>query len=147
MDPLSITATCFALVTTISKISIQINNFVRQVRDARGDLDAVSRELTSLKSVLKILSEDAENSTSGGFPKSLVTQISPVLTDCRDVLEQTEASLQKYAGGGVKKGLKWSLSGREDMTKLRSRLEAHKSALDLALDVVALYVSLYRRLS
>jgi Fungal N-terminal domain of STAND proteins len=144
MDPLSITAACITLVTTVSKVSIQINGFVREVRDARGDLDAVSRELISLKTVLEILSEDAANSTGGGFPQSLVRQISGILTNCGGVLEQIEASLQKHAGGGVKRGVKWSLSGRDDVNKLRSSLEAHKSALDIALDMVALYVSLYR---
>jgi ankyrin repeat protein len=144
MDPLSITAACITLVTTVSKVSIQINGFVREVRDARGDLDAISRELISLKTVLEILSEDAENSTGGGFPQSLVRQISGILTNCGGVLEQIEASLQKHAGGGVKRGVKWSLSGRDDVNKLRSSLEAHKSALDIALDMVALYVSLYR---
>jgi ankyrin repeat protein len=144
MNPLSITAGCSNLVTTILKISIQIDGFVREVRDARWDLDAVSRELISLKTLLEILSEDAENSTGGGFPQSLVSQICGILTNCGGVLEQIEASLQKHAGGGVKRGVKWSLSGRDDMNKLRSSLEAHKSALDIALDMVALYVSLYR---
>jgi Fungal N-terminal domain of STAND proteins len=144
MDPLSITATCITLVTTISKVSIQINSFVREVRSARGDLDAVSRELISLKTILEMLSEDAENSTGRELPQSLVRQISGILTNCNGVLEQIEASLQKHAGGGVKRGVKWSLSGRDDVNKLRSSLEAHKSALDIALDMVALYVSLYR---
>jgi ankyrin repeat protein len=144
MDPLSITAACSTLVTTVLKVSIQINGFVREVRDARWDLDAVSRELISLKTVLEILSEDAENSTGGGFPQSLVRQICGILTNCGGVLEQIEASLQKHAGGGVKRGVKWSLSGRDDVNKLRSSLEAHKSALDIALEMVALYVSLYR---
>jgi hypothetical protein len=144
MDPLSITVGCSTLVSTVLKVSIQINGFVREVRDARWDLDAVSRELISLKTVLEILSEDAENSTGGGFPQSLVRQICGILTNCGGVLEQIEASLQKHAGGGVKRGVKWSLSGRDDVNKLRSSLEAHKSALDIALDMVALYVSLYR---
>lgn len=144
MDPLSITGTCIALVTTISKISIQISGFVREVRDARGDLDGVSRELTSLKSVIEILSEDAENSIHGGFPETLVRQIYGILANCNDVLGQIEVSLQKYAGGSVTRGVKWSLSGRDDMIKLRSSLEAHKSALDIALDMVAMYVSLHR---
>ncbi|KID83863.1 WD40/YVTN repeat-like-containing domain protein [Metarhizium guizhouense ARSEF 977] len=141
MDPLSITATCIGLVATVSKVSIQISGFVREVRDARGDLDAVSRELTSLKSVLEILAKDAENPTGGGFPGSLVTQISGILTNCDGVLAQIQASLRKYAGGGVRKGMKWSLQGKDDMNKLRISLEAHKSALDLALDTIAMHMA------
>jgi hypothetical protein len=68
IDPLSITAACITLVTTVSKVSIQINGFVQEVRDTRRDLDAVSQELISLKTVLEILSEDAKNSTGRGYP-------------------------------------------------------------------------------
>jgi hypothetical protein len=142
MDPLSITTACVGLVTTIAKVSITVNGFVREVRDARGDLDAVSRELLSLKTVLELLSDDAETSTGGGFPQSLIKQISGILKNCHGVLGQIESSLQNHSGAGVKKGVKWSLSGRDDMNKLRSSLEAHKSALDIALDMVALYVCL-----
>jgi len=139
MDPLSITVACVGLLTTVTKVSIQINGFIREVRDARGDLDYVSRELLSLKTVLEILSEDA-SSSNGGFPPSLVRQISGILTNCGVVLEHIEASLQKHSGGGIRRGMKWSFEGRDDMNKLRSSLEAHKSALDIALDMVALYV-------
>ncbi|KAH6666664.1 hypothetical protein B0J14DRAFT_196824 [Halenospora varia] len=97
MDPLSITASCIGLVGTISKVGIQISEFVRKTREARGDLDGVSRELASLKTVLEILSEDAE--TGKGFPISLVKQISGILENCGGVLEHIEKSLQKYTRG------------------------------------------------
>ena len=96
MDPLSITTACVGLVGSVTKISIQISDFVRKAREARGDLDRVSRELVSLKTVLEILSEDA--GTGKGFPDSLVKQISGILTTaagslnklkprCRNTLE------------------------------------------------------------
>jgi hypothetical protein len=40
------------------------------------------------------------------------------------------------------KGVNWARSGHDDMNKLRSHLEAPKSALKIALDLVALYVRL-----
>lgn len=138
MDPLSITVSCISLVSAVTKVSVKINSFVREVRDARGDLDAVTRELTSLKTVLEILSDDCTNSKGGAFPPSLVKQISGILTNCGGVLGHIEESLGAHSGNGIKKGVKWALSGRDDMNKLRSNLEAHKSALDIALDMVAL---------
>jgi hypothetical protein len=138
MDPLSITVSCVGLIASVTKVSIKIHGFVREVRDARGDLDSVTRELASLKTVLEILSEDSTNSTGGAFPSSLVKQILGILTNCGGVLQHIETSLDKYSRGGVKKGVEWSLAGREDMDKLRSSLEAHKSALDIALDMVVL---------
>ncbi|KAH6675425.1 hypothetical protein B0J14DRAFT_362401 [Halenospora varia] len=138
MDPISITISCVHLVASVTRISVQIHVFVREVRDARGDLDAVSRELYSLKSVLEILAEDAEKENGAGFPPNLSRQISGILTNCAGVLEQIQQSLEKYGGGGVKRGVQWTLGGRDDMMKLRSTLEAHKSALEIALDMVAL---------
>lgn len=137
MDPLSITTACVGLVASVTKVSIQINSFVRKSRDARGDLDAVSRELASLQMVLELLNEDARSGK--GFPVSLVKQISGILTNCGVVLEQIETLLQKYAEGGISPAVKWAIAGQDDMNKLRSSLEAHKSALDIAVDMVSLY--------
>ena len=104
MDPLSVTAACVGLIASITKVSIQIRDFIRRTREARGDLDAISRELASLKNVLEILSEDA--GTRKGFPDSLVKQVSGILTNCGGVLEQIEASLQKHSRGGITPAMK-----------------------------------------
>lgn len=61
---------------------------MREVRDVRGDLDAVSRELTSLKSVLKILSKNAKNLMRRGFLKPLNRKIHGILTNYNSVLGQ-----------------------------------------------------------
>jgi hypothetical protein len=71
MDPLSISATCISLVGTIVKTSIVVTGFVRDVRAARSDLDAVSRELLSLKTVLELLADDVADPTSESFPETL----------------------------------------------------------------------------
>jgi hypothetical protein len=97
MDLLSIKTACVGLVTTISKVSITVNGFIWQVRDARGDLDAVFRELLFLKTALELLSGDAERAEAGGFPQSLIKQISGILKNCGGVLEQIESSLHKHS--------------------------------------------------
>jgi hypothetical protein len=143
MDPLTITTTCITLVATIGKVSIQINTFVRQVRDSRRDLDAVSRELHSLENILNILSdEDNDQEKQAALPPNLVAQIAGIMSNCGVVLVQIQASLEKHGGGGLRKGVKWTVSGREDMDKLRSSLEAHKSALGLTLDFATQYETL-----
>lgn len=131
MDPLSIAVSCVTLVTTVGNLSLKIHTFVREVRDARGDLDAISKELGSLKMVLELLSDDAKASNGAGFPESLIRQIAGILTNCAGVLKLIDESLTKHSGGGMRKGVKWSLAGRDDVNKLRSNLEAHKSALDM----------------
>jgi hypothetical protein len=62
MDPISFTATCIGLASTITRTSLIVIGFVKDVRAARSDLDAVSRELLSLKTVLELLVDDINDS-------------------------------------------------------------------------------------
>jgi hypothetical protein len=82
MDPLSITATCIALVSTITKTSLLVGGFVKDVRAARSDLDGVSRELLSLKTVLELLADDVTDSTNESFPQTLQKQITGIIGNC-----------------------------------------------------------------
>jgi hypothetical protein len=51
---------CVSLISAIRKTSVVITSFVRNCHAVRHDLDAVSRELTSLKTVVNLLKDDAE---------------------------------------------------------------------------------------
>jgi hypothetical protein len=66
MDPLSITVACVSLTASIAKTSLVVTTFVRAVRSARSDLDAVSRELASLTTLLELIAEDAKARASRG---------------------------------------------------------------------------------
>jgi hypothetical protein len=54
------------------------------------------------------------------------------------VLEEIEEKLKKHSGNMIDKAARWAINGQNDVAKLRSSLEAHKSALEIALDMVAL---------
>jgi hypothetical protein len=138
MDPLSIAGTCVSLVGTITKTSILVTGFVRDVRAARSDLDAVSRELLSLKTVLELLADDFAEPAGKSFPETLRKQITGIVSNCSGVVIEIEHTLKKHEGTGLKKSAQWVLSGKDDIAKLRSSLEAHKSALEIALDMVNL---------
>lgn len=145
MDPLSITASCISLTASIGKTSLAIAKFVRDVRGARSDLDAVSRELLSLNTVLELLADDISSDDGDGgktFPDTLRKQITGIVRNCTDVVVAIEGLLEKYGSEGNKvlTAAKWVTVGHDDMAKLRSSLEAHKSALEIALDMVALWV-------
>jgi len=86
--------------------------------------------------LLEILSEDAR--TGSGFTESLAKHVSGILKNFGGVLKQIEVQIQKHAGGGVGPAMKWSLSGRDEMNKVRSSLEVYKSSLDIVLDMVSL---------
>jgi hypothetical protein len=138
MDPLSITATCLGLISTITKTSLVVVGFVKDVRAARSDLDSVSRELLSLKTVLELLADDVTDSTNESFPQTLQKQIAGIVTNCTEVVGDIERTLTKHEGGKLNKAAQWVAFGKNDVLRLRSSLEAHKSALEIALDMVTL---------
>jgi hypothetical protein len=115
-----------------------VTGFVHDVRAARSDLDAVSRELHSLKNALELLARDAAKPTDKIFPETLRKQITGIVTNCSGVVAEIEQTLKKHEGTGLKKSAQWVMSGKDDMAKLRSSLEAHKTALEIALDFVAM---------
>jgi hypothetical protein len=138
MDPLSITATCVGLASTITRTSLVVISFVKDVRSARSDLDVITRELSSLKIILELLAEDVNDSTSQSIPQTLQKQITGIITNCTGVVVDIEKTLVKHGGGRMNKAAKWVASGKSDVAKLQLSLEAHKSALEIALDMVAL---------
>lgn len=112
--------------------------FVKDVRAARSDLDVVSRELLSLKTVLELLAEDIGDSSSRSIPQTLQNQIAGIVRNCTGVVVDIEQTLKKHEGGKVNKAAKWVASGKSDVSRLQLSLEAHKSALEIALDMVTL---------
>ncbi|KAF8849320.1 WD40 repeat-like protein [Acephala macrosclerotiorum] len=138
MDPLSITATCVGLASTITRTSLAVIGFVKDVRAARSDLDAVSRELQSLSIVLELLADDLNGSANESIPQTLQKQISGIIANCTGVVVEIEQTLKKHEGGKGMKAMKWVASGKSDVLKLQSSLEAHRSALEIALDMVTL---------
>ncbi|KAF5571516.1 chitin synthase A [Fusarium phyllophilum] len=137
MDPLSIVSGCAGLITAIGSLSVSINTFVRSCREARSDLDRVSRELHSLQTVLELIEEDAKDDTKP-FPPTIQHHVSGIVTNCGSVVLEVETCIKKYGDGRIKNKAAWAINGQGDMEKLRSSLEAHKSALELALDMISL---------
>lgn len=136
MEPLSIATACVSLATGVRKLSMAIGTFVSQVRDARKDMDAVSRELSSLSLCLEALREDC---TIVKYPENLQLNLVAVLRNCDLVVKEMEELLKKLSSGNTTARLKWSFQSRDEMDKLRSRLEAHKSTIEIALDMVSMY--------
>ena len=52
---------------------------------------------------------------------------------------EIQDTLEKYKALGATKGPQWAINGNADVTKLRLSLEAHKSALEIALEMVQVY--------
>lgn len=91
---LAITVACASLISGIVTLSQQITTFVSSVRNARNDMDAVSRELSSLKLSLEALRHDSSNIN---FPESLQQNLVGVLQNCNDVSQQMQDLLKKLS--------------------------------------------------
>ncbi|KAH7324406.1 hypothetical protein B0I35DRAFT_475655 [Stachybotrys elegans] len=140
MDPLSIISGCAGLITALGSASVAIHNFIRTCRDARADLDKVSRELHSLRTVLELVRDDAKDDARP-FPPPIAHHIVGIVANCNGVVAEIRVCINKYSDGRVRSKAAWALSGQGDMDKLRSSIEAHKSALELALDMLNLQLT------
>lgn len=105
---------------------------MKAVRSARKDLDTISRELISLQTILQLIADDVSGDSD--LPETLQKQISGIVSNCTQVLEEIRLTLEKNGTAAL-----WAIRGSSDVTKLRLSLEAHKSALEIALDMVQMY--------
>ncbi|KAK7699912.1 hypothetical protein SLS64_011343 [Diaporthe eres] len=135
MDYISISTACFATNNAISKTSPTLRSFIREVREARAELDAVLAELHSLDGVLDILKDDASS-----FPEALAKRTPPLLEHCTSIVHQIEGYMHVCNGLGLSardKKYRW-MAIRGDMEKLRLTLEGYKSTLAVVTDLVGL---------
>jgi hypothetical protein len=98
MDPLSISTACVSLIATLGRILPQIVSFISDVRDARRDMDAVSRELHSLSLSLENLRDD---SIKINYPEGPHRTLITVLGNCDHVTKEIEALLNKMSSGNI----------------------------------------------
>lgn len=141
MDPIAITTSALSLAVTVTKTTVNIHTFIKAVREARADLDAIYRELSSIKIVLDLLAHDAESEATKilGIPKQLQDQVLGIIENCGSVVRQIDDLLVKYTADSKRRKIQWTIEGHADMAKYRSNLEAHKSALDIAMDMMTWY--------
>ncbi|TRX87834.1 hypothetical protein FHL15_011274 [Xylaria flabelliformis] len=134
MESSSIVADCIALDGKIAGLLSALASFVRRIREARSDIDAISRELHSLQTVIGFLKEDAAL-----FPPDLAQHTPAIVEQCCSVIDKLDESLSAFDGPELSKQEKrtqWLGVGRVETARLRTTIEAHKAAIGLALDLV-----------
>lgn len=133
----SINTGCFAASNAITKTVPSLRSFIREVREARAELDAVLAEINSLEGVLEILKDDAS-----AFPLDLARRTPPLLEHCTSIIQQIEGYMHVCNGLGLTKRdkkFRW-MAIKGDMEKLRLTLEGYKSVLALVTDLVGMCV-------
>lgn len=129
MDPLSLSLACLGAVGTISQLLVQVSGFVSDVRDARKDMEAVSRELTSLTICLASLKDDSERVN---FPETLLD----VVRSCDTIAKEMADVLSKLSNAKMAR-VRWTLGDRDQINRYKSSLESHKLCIDIALDMAS----------
>lgn len=133
----SINTGCFTASNAITKTSPALRSFIREVREARAELDAVLAELQSLEGVLELLKDDAS-----ALPVDLARRTPPLLQHCTSIVQQIEGYMHVCNGLGLTrrdKKFRW-MAIRGDMDKLRLTLEGYKSTLAVVTDLVGMCV-------
>lgn len=133
----SINTGCFVVSNAVAKTSLALNYFVREVREARPDLDKVASLVHSLDSVLDLLKDDA-----AALPSHLAHMTPAVLDNCHRMVSEIEGCLAVLGRAGIpmlEKKSRW-LASRDHIEKLRSTLEGYKATFALVVDLMALCV-------
>jgi hypothetical protein len=137
MDPLSITASCVGIISGIADVTTSIVTFVGDVREARKDMDGIRRELGSLQLSLSALCDEDKRFGFDNQP-ALKENLFGVVINCGAIVDEIGKLLDDMDQGSTMKKMKWATTGKRNMAKLKLNLEAHKVALDIALDLIAM---------
>lgn len=132
-----------SLLGAITKLSIALPQLISGFRQASEDIQVVRGELEALNVPLIRLQSI---SSEGRIPEDLRSELESVLGHCKGEIERIHLLLQKSASGQLR-SIRWTVNGRAEIYRLKSTLEAHKSALELTLTLCDLLVSLVKLLA
>lgn len=122
MDPLSIFGTCACIVSLLS----YLKGIANSVRGTPKDISSIIHEMDSIKKALELVPPAA----------TALPQISDILKNCNKLVKQIQRSIRKHIKGTFITGIRWASAGKDEMTALRSSIEAHKASINTALSAV-----------
>lgn len=138
-DPLSIAASCIAVMTAVGQTTRLVRDFVRTYRNARTDLVRLSQEISVLDLILQSLHDIVSDGTGiAGVPPRVLEQLDTIIRDCGSILDNIQAVLDGFVGTWAE--TKWVLTGKKKIADQVVLLEANRKALDLALSTIDLCV-------
>lgn len=129
MDPLSITTGVLGALSSLTALSMKINDFRKDVQEAGTELQLLTQEVSSLTLILKQLDE-AKN--QGKLARTLTQDLDKVLQNLNKTTIETELFL-KATQSRTLKGVYWAFTGKSQCVQFCRRLESYKSTLVLTL--------------
>lgn len=136
MEPMSILTGCASLISTLGSTVIGVTSFIRECREAKTDMMAVIRELSEFKVILTLLQDTPAFRDEKQIAPKLREQISSVLNSSYDTINRVERVVAKYSGGKTG-SMMWAVSGKEEVSKIQSSLEAHRDSLHFLLELLS----------
>jgi hypothetical protein len=133
-DPLSIAIACVSLLNGIATLSKQLVTFVNAVRGTRKDVEGFSKELESLKIAVSRLSDNQIN-----IPDVVKQDVVRILAQCNAITEDMQAIVRKHLNSKAGRKLQWTISDSDEVSRLRQRLEPHKTGLQIALSAAIIH--------
>jgi hypothetical protein len=157
MDPLSIVTAATALVTFTFQASSVIYHYIDDVKTADTTLLQLKNEVDGLHAGLKSIASTFRSDevaqlcarTSGNSPQStkLLSSVKPLLHDCRVTLDHLDTILEGIEGKPGQKGvirkpvraIKINFKTK-DIEFIRHQIRSYSSAIQMTLQMVAMYV-------
>lgn len=135
---MEIAASCIAFAQVADKTIGTIRGFIIDCRDARSDLSAVNWELSELKLTLNILEDLVPDGSETGdpLPSSIRDDIRSIIKNCLDAAKEIDDVLVEHRGRFA--AVSWAAKGKQKVNSLKAVLEAHRRALNLAVDTITL---------
>jgi STAND-like protein len=130
-DPFSITVGVIGLLSSLTSVSIQLNELIRDFSEAENDIELLLRELTDLTSALPGLQEVQASSL---LQDNLSRDLEGVLENCGRLAVKAEVYLRKSSNRKFR-GLFWAFSGKKECRQMCRGLEAHKATLSITLNL------------
>ena len=125
----------------IVKTSSSIRQFVRTVREARGQLSITAQQLAELEMTISLIGDDHAAETGNVcMPEAVTRQTAAVIQSCRDVLSELDTVIDQYDPRSHRAPLKWAFKGKDEVEALNKQLEAHSRTLQMSLEVSTLCV-------
>lgn len=98
-------------------------------------MQPILSELSSLQGSLEQLQGE---SSRAQFPEAIREKFMEMVQNCESVVIAMRHTLSRLNPSSIRSRAQWVSKGREDMLKLRSRIEAHKTTINLAVSIASL---------
>ncbi|KAF4446197.1 hypothetical protein F53441_10173 [Fusarium austroafricanum] len=142
MDGLSVAASCIAVIQAADQTCKVISQFVRDCKDAKNDLAAVSQELSTLArtlSQLKDLVPDGSEFFDSDLTNDTKKDIQAIIESCLIIAKDIEDVLSAHEGNLA--AVSWATRGKRKIATFKTLLETNRRALNLAVDTITLAVT------